>query len=88
MEAGPTLPADTISDYGSKWKKVLVLMTDGENNVSGGLNTLNGSSYSAYGFPKALIATNRFGTTTSSQAETKLDDAMMELCTNIKAVGC
>ncbi len=87
VEAGPTIGGDEISSYDSKWKKVLVLMTDGENNVSGGLNSLNGSSYSAYGFPTTTLAKNRFGSTTPSQAESKLDDAMMELCTNIKATG-
>ena len=87
VEAGPTIPAGDISEYGSKWKKVLVLMTDGENNISGGLNSLNGSSYSAYGFAKAPIAKNRFGTTNANLAETRLDDAMLELCANIKAEG-
>lgn len=87
VEAGPTIPADTISDYGSKWKKVLVLMTDGENDISAGLNSLNGSSYNAYGFVSTPLPQNRFGTTSTSLAETRLDDAMLELCTNIKAEG-
>lgn len=98
VEAGPTIAADTISPYNDKWKKVLVLMTDGENNASGGLNTLNGALYSAYGYAKyysalnensALSQTdakNRFGVSPAN-AETALDDAMMELCKNIKATG-
>ena len=87
VEAGPSISASTISEYSGSWNKVLVLMTDGENNVSGGLNSLNGGSYSAYGFPAAAIANNRFGTTTTSQAEEKLDEAMLELCENIKDEG-
>ena len=87
VEAGPTIPADTISDYGDKWKKVLVLMTDGENDISAGLNSMNGSTYNAYGYVSTPLANNRFGTTSTSQAESRLDDAMLELCANIKAEG-
>ncbi len=87
VEAGPSTAASTISAYNSNWAKVLVLMTDGENNVSGGLNSLNGSSYSAYGFPTTALANNRFGSTNSSQAESRLDAAMLQLCTNIKQKG-
>ena len=88
VEAGPTIPAAEISDYSSKWKKVLVLMTDGENNVSGGLNSLNGSSYSAYGYASVSpVSKNRFGVSNPDNAESALDDAMLELCTNVKNAG-
>lgn len=87
VEAGPSIDASTISEYGGSWNKVLVLMTDGENNVSGGLNSLNGSVYSAYGYASAATASNRFGVSDPEDAEDALDDAMLELCDNIKAEG-
>ena len=65
---GPTQPAATISPYNdARWQKIMVLMTDGENDVlsSGNeVNCLNGTWYSAYGRGKQALATNRFGTTT------------------------
>jgi hypothetical protein len=70
-------------------QKVLVLMTDGENDVlSNGsqVNSLNGGWYSAYGHIKAATG-NRFGTTTTSAANAKLDQKMTTVCNNIKATG-
>jgi hypothetical protein len=90
VEAGPTQAASTISPYNDvRWQKIMVLMTDGENDVlSNGntINTLNGSWYSAYGRGKTTpVSSNRFGTTTSSNWNPALDTAMQTLCTNIKA---
>ncbi|WP_373504781.1 hypothetical protein [Aestuariivirga sp.] len=83
-------PADVIAPYNSaRWQKIMVLMTDGENDVlsSGNqINNLNGTWYSAYGRGKATT-NNRFGTTTSSQTSAALDTKMTELCNNIKAQG-
>lgn len=90
VEEGPTLPDATISPYNDvRWQKILVLMTDGENDVlSNGnqINSLNGTWYSAYGRGKAS-SYNRFGTTTSSSTTAALDADMAELCTNIKNEG-
>lgn len=90
VEAGPSVPADTISPYHDvRWQKILVLMTDGENDVlSNGneVNTLNGTWYSSYGRVKAATG-NRFGTTSSSSANGALDTAMSTLCTNAKNAG-
>jgi Flp pilus assembly protein TadG len=89
VEAGPSQPAGTISPYNdARWQKILVLMTDGENDVlsSGNeVNSLNGTWYSAYGRGKEAIANNRFGTTSSSAANGALNTAMLTLCSNIKA---
>lgn len=68
-----------------KWRKVVVMMTDGMNDVSVGTNTLNGSAYTAYGYVTTPIAKNRFGTTTQSQAITKLNDKFLAACTGLKA---
>ena len=86
--AGQTQAATTISPYNdARWQKIMVLMTDGENDVlSNGnqINSLNGSWYTAYGRGKAA-SYNRFGTTTTSALNPALDTAMSTLCTNIKA---
>lgn len=78
---------DVIAPYDSaRWQKIMVLMTDGENDVlSNGnqVNTLNGTWYSAYGRGKAA-SFNRFGTTTTSLTSGKLDEKMLALCQNIK----
>ena len=88
VEAGPTQAATTISPYNdAKWQKIIVLMTDGENDVlSNGnqINSLNGSWYSAYGRGRAT-SHNRFGTTTTSNWNPALTTNMQTLCTNIKA---
>lgn len=90
VEAGPTQAANTIAPYRDpKWNKVMVLMTDGENDVlSGGnqVNTLNGTWYSSYGRGKAATG-NRFGTTSASGWNAALDSNMLTLCANIKAQG-
>ncbi|MFT3989419.1 pilus assembly protein TadG-related protein [Aestuariivirga sp.] len=90
VEAGSKNAADTIAPYHHpRWRKVMVLMTDGENDVlSNGsqVNTLNGTWYSSYGRGKAATA-NRFGTTTATSTGAALDANMLTLCSNIKATG-
>ena len=90
VEGSASYSADTISNYNDvRWRKVLVLMTDGQNDVlSGGsqVNTFNGTWYSAYGRGKATTG-NRFGTTTSSGTGAALNEAMLTLCSNIKESG-
>ncbi len=90
VQGSANVEASTIAPYDSaRWQKIMVLMTDGENDVlSNGneVNTLNGTWYSAYGRGKAS-SFNRFGTTTSSQTRAALDDRMDTLCANIKAQG-
>lgn len=68
-----------------KWRKVLVFMTDGENDVSVDANSLNGSYYTGYGYVKAPTAKNRFGTTSTSKAISQLDAKLTTACTNLKA---
>lgn len=85
----PTQPFAEGSPYGDKfWKKVLILMTDGENDllVSGTgnqPNTLNGTFYSAYGFGRQ----GRLGTTDPFQVNAALDARTTTVCNNIKAQG-
>jgi hypothetical protein len=88
VEASTSFPADTVSTYNHpRWLKIMVIMTDGDNDISAGLDTLNGTTYTAYGRGKEALANNRFGTTNSSEVMTKLDEAMSEACTQAKAEG-
>ena len=83
-----SIAEDVIAPYNSpRWQKIMVLMTDGENDVlSNGneINSFNGTWYSAYGRGKAS-SFNRFGTTTSNQTSAALDSKLATLCTRIKA---
>lgn len=62
--------------------KAIILLTDGLNNI-GSKNNHNKSRYNGYGF----VQQGRLDTTSSSQAQAKLDTKTTELCTNIKATG-
>ncbi len=61
--------------------KAIVLLTDGQNMVSGGMGTHNRSQYSAYGFARS----GHLGATNGSDAEDVLNGKTAALCTNIKA---
>jgi Flp pilus assembly protein TadG len=82
----PTMPYTEGAAYNNKqWRKVVVFMTDGENDVSAGTNTLNGSVYTSYGYVTAPLAKNRFGTTSSSAATAALDTKLLTVCSGIKS---
>ena len=67
VEASTSFPADTISTYHHpRWMKIMVVMTDGDNDISAGPRTLNGTTYTAYGRGKEAMVNNRFGTTSNS----------------------
>ena len=88
VEASASFPADTISTYNHpRWLKIMVLMTDGDNDLSPGVDTLNGTVYSAYGRGTETLANNRFGSTASGNKETELDNFMATACSKIKAAG-
>ena len=88
VEASTSFPADTISTYNHpRWLKIMVLMTDGDNDLSPGVDTLNGTVYSAYGRGTETLANNRFGSTSSGNKETELDNAMAAACNKVKAEG-
>jgi hypothetical protein len=65
----------------------MVIMTDGDNDISAGVDTLNGTTYTAYGRGKETLADNRFGTTSDSSIMTALDTAMSQACAKAKAEG-
>ena len=66
-----------------KWVKAIVLLTDGANMVSGGVNNHNKSSYNAFGY----AAKGHLGNTNGSNAESTLDDYTISVCNAIKAKG-
>lgn len=65
------------------YNKVIILLTDGKNDVGSNQNALpnpNLSWYSGYGY----VAQGRLGTTNMSSAHTELDARTAQLCANIK----
>jgi hypothetical protein len=73
---------DGVAYDDEEWTKVVVLLTDGNNENAYG-NEKNESYYSGYGYTWQ----NRFGTTStsSSQRTEALDARLDELCDNMKA---
>lgn len=81
----PSLPFSEGAAYNTpNLNKVIILMTDGQNNIPG-RDTQNNSVYSSYGY----IAKNRIGTTSqsSSTIRTKMDERLLLACTKAKAAG-
>jgi len=82
----PGLPFAGARPYGDRNgnRKVLVLMTDGENQYIGWPNT-NGSTYSSYGYSAA----GRIGSTSNDTATLKqaMDARTKLACQNAKAAG-
>jgi Flp pilus assembly protein TadG len=78
----PTAPFTEGSAYGSEWAKILVIMTDGENDLSSN-SSFNGSPYTTVGY----LAQNRLGSTTASGGESALNTKLSQVCTNAKATG-
>lgn len=71
------------SPYYDKTVKAIVLLSDGENSVTG-LNNPNRSTYSAYNY----VSEGRLGTTTSAAvAETNLNAKTSQLCSSVKGTG-
>ena len=78
-----------ISPYNDvRWKKIMVLMTDGDNDVGPGSTSYNNTTYTAYGYGGEPIATNRYGTIAATSAMTdSIDATMATICGKIKAQG-
>jgi Flp pilus assembly protein TadG len=78
----PKGPFTDGAAYGGNVKKIIVLMTDGENSISTA-TTLNGAEYSGIGYPWQ----NRIGVTDPGQLMGGLNNRLSPLCTNIKNAG-
>jgi Flp pilus assembly protein TadG len=79
----PGAPFTEGASYGDgKWRKILVLMTDGVNTIPGRGNHL-GSDYTAYGY----LSQSRLGTQSRPQAELEQNVRTALVCDRIKAQG-
>jgi Mg-chelatase subunit ChlD len=77
----PTAPFTEGVAYGDQGtQKAMIVLTDGENNVSTADNH-NLSHYSSYGY----LAGTRFGTQDQELAIDEIDKKVKALCTKIKA---
>jgi Flp pilus assembly protein TadG len=87
VEGTSSIPTAAISPYDDvRWRKIMVLMTDGDNDLGAGSYGYNGTIYSSYGRGRASPAsTNRFGTTSDGAIMNALDTSMLNLCSKIKA---
>jgi Flp pilus assembly protein TadG len=63
--------------------RAIVLLTDGENQISGGRNGKNKSVYNAFGYARK----GHLGNTNGSEAESELNDKTATVCGRIKAEG-
>jgi Flp pilus assembly protein TadG len=81
----PNKPFEDGTDYDDDdWNKVVVLMTDGNNqNTDTNSQNKNRSVYSGYGY----LWQDRFGTTSTDEDDRTeaLDERLTELCENMKA---
>lgn len=85
VQGSGSIPSADIAPYGdARWQKIMVLMTDGDNDLSAGGYSYNGTIYSAYGVSGEVLASNRIGTQTSSNVMGNLDQAMLNVCQKIK----
>jgi Flp pilus assembly protein TadG len=88
VQGSGALPSSTIAPYGDpRWQKVMILMTDGDNNVNAGSNGYNNGAYSSYGYVGETDGLNRFGTTDENAIEGILDAAMLSVCQKVKDKG-
>jgi len=80
----PTEPYTEGKPYDDeKWVKAIVVLTDGQNDVGGGLSGFNNSYYNAFGFAKS----GHLGSTSGSNAESTLNAKTLTVCNAIKAKG-
>lgn len=89
----PEQPYVGASFTDKKWRKVVIFMTDGENDM--GTNDTRymppaaiGTSYSSYGYGATEpVANNRYGSTSQRQARAKLDEKFRAACTGLKSMA-
>ena len=86
VQGSGSIAAASISPYNDvRWKKIMVLMTDGDNDVGPGGYGYNNTTYTAYGFGSEALTTNRYGSqSTTSAMETVIDTTMNTICSKIK----
>ena len=81
---GPFADGTPYSDASTV--KAIILLTDGENDVSGGRNGFNKSVFNAYGYGNGPHLTLKNSPISRPQPEHNLDAKLLQLCENIKAI--
>ena len=81
---GPLADGTSYSDASTI--KAIILVTDGDNDVSGGGNGFNQSVFNAYGYGSGPHLTLKNSPNSRPQPEYNLDAKLLQLCDNIKAV--
>jgi Flp pilus assembly protein TadG len=77
----PTEPFTQGVEYNDEeTRKVMVVLTDGENQIWGGWDTHNDSDYTSYGY----LADNRLGTDNKNVAKGVINQKVSTLCSRIK----
>jgi Flp pilus assembly protein TadG len=88
VQGSGSISATTIAPFnGPRWQKVMVLMTDGDNNVDAGGADMNLSQYMSYGYLGEGLTNNRYGTNAAADVIDNLDQAMLDTCQRIKDSG-
>jgi Flp pilus assembly protein TadG len=67
------------------WQKVMVVMTDGENDWGSSLSNMNASHYGGYGYPSQ--SATRLGMSSISDHDGALDARTIAACNEVKAAG-
>jgi hypothetical protein len=81
---GPLADGTAYSDTSTI--KAIILVTDGDNDISGGGNGFNQSVFNAYGYGNGPHLTLKNSPNSRPQPEYNLDVKLLQLCDNIKAV--
>jgi Flp pilus assembly protein TadG len=82
----PAIPFTEGAPYeDDDWQKVMVIMTDGENDWGSTLSNMNQSHYSGYGYPSQ--SATRLGMSSLSDPDAILDVRTIAACDAVKAAG-
>jgi uncharacterized protein YegL len=85
--ASPTMPFTEGAAYDDDdWNKVMIIMTDGENDWGSALSNMNGSYYSGYGYTKqSPTRLARTITASASAYDAVFDERTALACDKVKA---
>jgi uncharacterized protein YegL len=82
----PTAPFTEGAEYDDEdWNKVMIIMTDGENDWGPALTNMNGSYYSGYGYRSQSLT--RLGVSTISDMDGVFDARTVQACNEVKSAS-
>lgn len=79
----PGEPFTEGKPYSDDTRKIMVVLTDGDNLIWGGWDGHNKSDFTSYGY----LAEDRLGTHNRYTANDRIDEKTRTVCNNIKAKG-